>query len=74
MRLSTGKKDCLILDYTGSDFSVYSPEIGDEKPDSDASVVSVPCPECGFQNQFWGKVDEDGEVIEHFWSEVPRSS
>jgi DNA repair protein RadD len=28
--------------------------------------VIIPCPECNFENDFWGRVDDDGQVIEHF--------
>ncbi|HAD40924.1 MAG TPA: hypothetical protein DCF88_12540, partial [Plesiomonas shigelloides] len=28
--------------------------------------VQVFCPACGFANQFWGKTDSAGQVIEHF--------
>lgn len=62
----TGKKDCLVLDYTGMGHSIFSPEIGDKKPASESVAVQVPCPECGFVNDFWGIVDEDGSVVEHF--------
>ena len=66
LRLAPDKKDCLILDYTGSMFNIFSPEIGQEKPRSDSEVVVVPCPECGYDNNFWGQKDEDGYVAEHF--------
>ena len=66
LRLDTGKKDCLVLDYTGMGHSIYSPEIDDKKTVSESVAVQVPCPECGFVNNFWGIVDGDGYVIEHF--------
>jgi DNA repair protein RadD len=66
LRLNNGKKDCLILDYTGMGHSVFSPEIGDKKTESKSVAVQVPCPECGFVNDFWGIVDDDGNLIEHF--------
>ena len=66
LRLDTGKKDCLILDYTGMGHSIYSPEIDDKKTVSESVAVQVPCPECGFVNNFWGIVDDDGYVVEHF--------
>lgn len=65
LRLSPGKTDCLILDYTGQGHDIFSPEIDDHKPTSDSVVVDVACPQCGLINQFWGVV-EDGEIIEHF--------
>ncbi len=66
LRLDTDKKDCLVLDYTGMGHSIFSPEIGERKPAPESVAVQVPCPECGFVNDFWGIVDEDGYVIEHF--------
>lgn len=65
LRLSPGKTDCLVLDYTGQGHDIFSPEIDDHKPTSDSVVVDVACPQCGLINQFWGVV-EDGEIIEHF--------
>ena len=66
LRLDTDKQDCLVLDYTGMGHSIFSPEIGDKKTESDSVAVQVPCPECGFVNDFWGIVDEAGNVLEHF--------
>lgn len=66
LRLDTGKKDCLVLDYTGMGHNIYAPEIGDKKTTPESVPVEVPCPECGFVNDFWGIVDDDGYVVEHF--------
>ncbi|TKF29332.1 DEAD/DEAH box helicase [Enterovibrio norvegicus] len=66
LRLSPGKEDCLILDYAGNVYDLYQPEIGDPKPDSDSEIVTVPCPACGFNNSFWGKLDNNGFLIEHY--------
>lgn len=66
LRLDTDKKDCLILDYTGMGHSIFSPEVGEKKTDSESVPVQVPCPECGFVNDFWGVVDADGNLIEHY--------
>jgi DNA repair protein RadD len=66
LRLSEEKKDCYILDYTGMGHDIYAPEISDKRPSKDTVQVNVPCPQCGFENIFWGYVDADGEVIEHF--------
>ncbi|NRA44115.1 MAG: DEAD/DEAH box helicase [Oligoflexales bacterium] len=65
LRLFPGKKDCLILDYTGQGHDIFAPEVSGKKPHADAQIVEVPCPECGFKNQFWGKADVNGYVIEH---------
>ncbi|MNL10727.1 hypothetical protein D3C87_1315350 [compost metagenome] len=29
-------------------------------------MVEVPCPACGITNHFWGLVEEDGTLIEHY--------
>lgn len=66
LRLAPGKEDCLILDYTGQGHDLYAPDIGDDKPVSDAVIVDVVCPQCGVINQFWGLVDGEGALLEHF--------
>ena len=65
LRLSPDKKDCYILDYTGMGHDIYSPEISDKRPKNTVPVI-VPCPQCSFENNFWGYVDPDGEILEHF--------
>ncbi|MCK2184743.1 DEAD/DEAH box helicase [Halomonas getboli] len=65
LRLSPGKRDCLILDYAGNPWDLYAPEVGSPKPAGDTEPVQVECPQCGHANLFWGR--RDGEiVIEHF--------
>jgi DNA repair protein RadD len=66
LRLSPGKTDCLILDYTGQDHDIFSPAIGDDKPASNCVLVDVICPQCGISNQGWGLKDAEGNVEEHF--------
>ncbi|MCH2110823.1 MAG: DEAD/DEAH box helicase, partial [Polyangiaceae bacterium] len=66
LRLFPGKSDCLVIDYAGNGYNIYSPEVGSGRPDREAEVVDVVCPECGFTNQFWGKKDESGAVLEHY--------
>ncbi len=66
LRLAPGKADCIIIDYAANGFDLFSPEIPQAKPASSAVPVQVPCPICGFANTFWGKVDSDGDIIEHF--------
>lgn len=66
LRLSPGKADCLILDYTGQGHDVFSPAIEDDKPASNAVIVDVECPQCGVVNNFWGIRHADGFVEEHF--------
>ena len=66
LRLAPDKKDCLIIDYAGNRFSLFSPEVGTPRPDSKAVPVTVPCPACGHDNDFWGITDSDGDLIEHY--------
>lgn len=66
LRLEPGKTDCFILDYTGMGHDIYTPEISDKRPSKETVPVLVPCPLCGFENNFWGHVDYDGDLIEHF--------
>ncbi|MAF90608.1 MAG: ATP-dependent helicase [Bdellovibrionaceae bacterium] len=66
LRLENGKTDCFILDYAGIGHDVYSPEIDDNKPAKESVAVQVTCPQCGFENDFWGRLDDDGELIEHY--------
>ena len=66
LRLSPGKEDCLILDYTGQGHDLFRPEIEDSRPCHEAQVVQINCPMCGHDNEFWGIVDDDGDVVEHF--------
>lgn len=66
LRLSPNKKDCLVIDYTGNDFDLYQPEVGEKKPNPQSKPVQVICPACDFPNVFWGVTDEDGHLIEHY--------
>ncbi len=66
LRLSAGKTDCLVLEYAGNRHDLYQPEVGDPKPDSQSEMVTVPCPACGFNNNFWGKLDANGFLLEHY--------
>ncbi|MGE3609504.1 MAG: DEAD/DEAH box helicase [Bacteriovoracaceae bacterium] len=66
LRLDPGKTDCFILDYTGMGHDIYTPEISDKRPSKESVPVLVPCPQCGFENNFWGLVDFDGDIIEHY--------
>jgi DNA repair protein RadD len=66
LRLYPGKKDCYILDYAGLGHDIYSPEIGEKKPNKESVAVFVSCPKCGFENSFWGITDEQGNLIEHY--------
>lgn len=66
LRLSPGKDECLVLDYAGNTYDLYQPEVGNPKPDSDSEIITIPCPACGFNNNFWGKLDGNGFLIEHF--------
>ena len=65
LRRHNNKTDCLILDYTGLGHDIFSPEIGEKKPNSDSETVDVICPQCGYSNVFWGIKQEDF-IIEHY--------
>lgn len=66
LRLAPGKTTCLILDYAGNPHDLFTPEIGSHKPKGDNQPVQVFCPTCGFANLFWGKCNDNGDIIEHF--------
>jgi DNA repair protein RadD len=66
LRLSAGKTRCLILDYAGNPYDLYTPEVGATKPSSDSQPVQIFCPKCQFANLFWGKCTESGDIIEHY--------
>ena len=66
LRLSPGKKDCLVLDYTNNGYDIFQPEIGEKKPTPDSIAVQIHCPQCDFANAFWGRKDAQGHILEHF--------
>ncbi|WED28104.1 DEAD/DEAH box helicase [Vibrio sp. DW001] len=66
LRLSEGKTDCLVLDYAGNNYDLYQPEVGNPQPDPNSDIVTIPCPACGFNNNFWGKLDSNGFLLEHY--------
>jgi DNA repair protein RadD len=66
LRLAEGKKDCLVLDYTGVPHDIFAPQIHDRRPTEGAVPVKVACPECSHVNDFWGLIDSTGGVVEHF--------
>jgi len=66
LRLYPGKSDCLVLDYTGVPHDIFSPQIHERRPTSDSVPVKVECPNCQHANSFWGLVDANGQVLEHF--------
>lgn len=65
LRLYPGKQDCLIVDYAGSGFNLFYPEVGERRP-AGSVAVTVPCPVCNHENVFWGMTDADGHVVEHY--------
>jgi len=66
LRLSEGKTDCLVLDYTGVPHDIFTPQIADTRPTDYSVPVKVKCPLCEHENDFWGVEGEKGEVVEHF--------
>jgi DNA repair protein RadD len=74
LRLYEGKKDCLVLDYTGVPHDIFQPSIRDRKPGEDCVPVKVSCPDCKHENSFWGITDQKGEVLEHFGDKCAGAS
>jgi DNA repair protein RadD len=66
LRLDTDKQDCFILDYTGVGHDIYTPQISDKKPTRESVPVVITCPKCFYENNFWGLLDLDGDVAEHY--------
>ncbi len=66
LRLAANKTDCLIIDYAANGYDLFYPEVGQAKPNSKSVPVQVHCPVCQFANIFWGIVDGDGDIIEHY--------
>lgn len=66
LRLSEGKKDCLVIDYAANGYDLYFPEVGQVKPNSKSVPVQVHCPVCHFANIFWGLTDNEGNIVEHY--------
>lgn len=66
LRLNEGKQDCFILDYAGMGHDIYTPEISEKKTTKESVPVIVDCPKCGFSNNFWGILNLDNEVVEHY--------
>ena len=66
LRICENKQDCLVIDYAANGYDLYFPEVGQIKPNSKSKPVQVLCPICQFANIFWGLVDDDGDIIEHF--------
>ncbi|WP_350431170.1 DEAD/DEAH box helicase [Shewanella sp. H8] len=66
LRLAANKTDCLVIDYAANGYDLFYPEVGQPKPNSKSVPVQVHCPVCQFANTFWGLVDTEGDIIEHF--------
>nr|MDT0250551.1 DEAD/DEAH box helicase [Endozoicomonas sp.] len=66
LRLCEGKSDCLVVDFAGNNYNIFAPEIGAPRPDSKAVQVVIDCPVCSCHNDFWGLVDDDGHLVEHY--------
>ncbi|QLE85199.1 DEAD/DEAH box helicase [Shewanella sp. Scap07] len=66
LRVDTDKHDCLVIDYAANGFDLFYPEVGQLKPNTKSVPVQVPCPSCQFANIFWGIVDDDGDIVEHY--------
>lgn len=66
LRICEGKTECLVIDYAANGYDLFFPEVGQNKANSKSVPVQVHCPVCSFANIFWGLVDDDGDIIEHF--------
>lgn len=66
LRSAPNKSHCLIIDYAANGYDLFYPEVGSPRPASKAVPVQVHCPLCQFANIFWGLVDSDGDIIEHY--------
>ena len=77
LRLSDGKRDCLVLDYTTNlddhcpDGDLFAPVIKASKGGEGGGGISACCPSCGYENQFTAnpqwleyKLDAAGYVLD----------
>ncbi len=66
LRLSPGKTDCLVLDYTTNiedhcpDGDIFSPQVRAGKAPEEAQMVDAECEWCGFVNEFRRHKDAEG--------------
>lgn len=74
LRLYPNKVDCLILDYTGTCMNLFNPQVNDKRVDSESVAVTVECPKCNMNNEFWGIVDEENTLVEHFGRKCHRGT
>ncbi|MDP0589380.1 MAG: DEAD/DEAH box helicase [Candidatus Endonucleobacter bathymodioli] len=66
LRLSPGKTGCLVMEFAGNNYNLFSPEVGSPKPSNHSVPVNIACPVCGFKNTFWGVLSDDGSLVEHY--------
>lgn len=70
LRLCEGKTDCLILDYAQNierhcpDGDVFDPSIKVIGSSAGERDFKVHCPECGFQNEFSARKNEEGFPVD----------
>lgn len=71
VRIASGKKDCLLLDYAGNidnhhpDGDLFNPEIkawGDKK--AGKPVIAI-CPQCSTENEFSARKNDDGFAVDN---------
>jgi len=66
LRLSEGKRDCLILDYAENierhcpDGDLFNPEIKDPRVAPGGAPIEVRCPECSLWQQFKPRRNDEG--------------
>ena len=69
LRLSPGKADCLVLDYTTNiedhcpDGDLFSPKVK-ARPEEDGKLITVWCPKCQAENEFKRRpnISDDAET------------
>jgi len=66
LRSAPDKSHCLIIDYAANGYDLFYPEVGSPRPTSKSVPVQVHCPQCQFANIFWGLIDHDGDIVEHY--------
>lgn len=70
VRISPGKKDCLLLDYAGNidnhhpDGDLFKPEIKAWDDKKSGGIIKAICPQCRTENEFSARKNEDGFEID----------
>lgn len=72
MRLHDNKQDCLLLDYAENlerhcpDGDIFKPEIDTPRQESGGVLMTALCPQCGNENEFAARKNDEGyQIDEH---------